>query len=254
MIASAHNEITVVDAFNYLVRGVKLALSKECRLYIIIPVTINLILMSLVGYFLFTNIKDWVFQMVELLPDFLVFLAYILSAILATLIVFVSCYFFSTVATIIASPFYGLLADKIEMKLNGTASEDMGFVGIIKDVPRILKREIQKQVFFMPLAFICVILTLIPVINLIAPVLWFLLTSWMGCLQYCDYAYDNHKISFALMKKDLKANSIPTFTFGAIVAVALSIPIFNILVPPAAVCAGTCYYLEMQKRYNLSKG
>ena len=140
------------------------------------------------------------------------------------------------------------------MKLNGTASEDMSLMDTIKDVPRIFKREIQKQIFFLPLAFICVILTFIPVINLIAPILWFLLTSWMGCLQYCDYAYDNHKISFALMKKDLKENSLPTFTFGAIVAIALSIPIFNILVPPAAVCAGTCYYLEMQKRYNLSKG
>ena len=254
MIASTPKEITIIDAFNYLIQGMKLALSKDCRLYIIIPIIINLILMSIVGYFLYANIKDWIFQMVGLLTDFLVFLAYILSAILAILIVFVSCYFFSTIATIIASPFYGLLADKIEMKLNGTASEDMSLMDTIKDVPRIFKREIQKQIFFLPLAFICVILTFIPVINLIAPILWFLLTSWMGCLQYCDYAYDNHKISFALMKKDLKENSLPTFTFGAIVAIALSIPIFNILVPPAAVCAGTCYYLEMQKRYNLSKG
>lgn len=254
MIASTPKEITIVDAFNYLIQGMKLALSKDCRLYIIIPIIINLILMSIVGYFLFANIKDWIFQMVGLLPDFLVFLAYILSAILAILIIFVSCYFFSTIATIIASPFYGLLADKIEMKLNGTASEDMGFIDILKDVPRIFKRELQKQIFFLPLAVVCIILTIIPVINLIAPILWFLLTSWMGCLQYCDYAYDNHKIPFTLMKKDLKENSLPTFTFGAVVAVALSIPIFNILVPPAAVCAGTCYYLEMQKRYNLSKG
>ena len=254
MLAPNRNDISIIDAFKYLSLGIKLALSKDCRLYILIPVLINLILMSLVGYLLFTYIKDWVFQLVEMWPDYLLFLAYIFSAIFALLLIFVSCYFFSTVATIIASPFYGLLADKVEMKLNGTSSEDMGLVDILKDVPRILKREFQKQLFFIPLALICLIVTFIPLLNLIAPILWFLLTSWMGCLQYCDYAYDNHKIPFSLMKQDLKANAMPTFTFGAVVAVALSVPILNILVPPAAVCAGTCYYLEMQKFYNLAKG
>ena len=254
MIAPQHDNISITETINYLSQGIKLALSKECRLYIIIPVTVNLVLMSILGYFLFTSIKDWVFGLVDMWPDFLIFLAYIFSAIFAILIIFVGCYLFSTIATIIASPFYGLLADKVEMKLNGTQSDDMGFIDIIKDIPRILKREFQKQLFFIPLAFLCLIVTFIPVINIISPVLWFLLTSWMGCLQYCDYAYDNHKISFSLMKKDLKHNSLPTFTFGALVSLALPVPILNILIPPAAVCAGTCYYLEMQKRYNLSQG
>ena len=64
MLAPNRNDISIIDAFKYLSLGIKLALSKDCRLYILIPVLINLILMSLVGYLLFTYIKDWVFQLV----------------------------------------------------------------------------------------------------------------------------------------------------------------------------------------------
>ena len=73
----------------------------------------------------------------------------------------------------------------------------------------------------------------------------------MGALQYTDYAYDNHKISFSLMMSDLKNNTIPTFTIGAVIAFLLGIPVLNILIPPAAVCAGTKYYVEMQKNNSL---
>ena len=101
--------------------------------------------------------------------------------------------------------------------------------------------------FFLPLAVLCLIVSFIPGINLIAPVLWFGLTAWMGCLQYCDYAYDNHKIPFNSMQRDLKNNPLATLSFGTVIALSLSVPILNILIPPAAVCAGTKYYLEIQK-------
>lgn len=247
-------QISLLDAFNYLRDGARLALSRECRAYIVIPIVINLVLMGSVGYLLFSCISDWMFALVELWPDFLVFLAYVFSVIFAVLIVFVSCYLFSTVATIIASPFYGLLADRAEMLLNHTQSEDQGVIGILRDVPRILRRELRKQLFFLPLAGLCLLVTLVPVINFMSPVLWFCLTSWMGCLQYCDYAYDNHKISFDLMKRDLKSHYLPTLAFGAVIALALSIPVLNLLVPPAAVCAGTRYYLEMRRRVSAYRG
>ena len=130
----------------------------------------------------------------------------------------------------------------------------MGVVDIIKDIPRILLRECKKQMFFLPLAFICLMITIIPFLNFLSPFLWFALTSWMGCLQYVDYAYDNHKITFTMMQKDLRNNMLPTFTIGASIAVCLCVPVLNILIPPAAVCAGTKYFVELQKRYQITKG
>ena len=109
----------------------------------------------------------------------------------------------------------------------------------------------RKQLFFLPLAFFGLIIYFIPLVNILAPVYWFLLTAWMGALQYTDYAYDNHKISFADMQRDLKSNKLSTFTMGAFIAFALCVPLLNLIIPPAAVCAGTKYYLSLQKTTKL---
>ena len=233
--------------FECLASGFKLALSKECRAYVIIPVLVNLLLLSVGGYFAYTLINEVIFSLKEYLPDYLMFLLYLLTVIAALMIIFVCCYFFSTIATIIASPFYGLLADKAELAIKGTSSADASLGEIIKDIPRVLKREFAKQCFFLPRALLCLIISLIPGLNLISPVPWFLLGSWMGCLQYADYAYDNHKIPFKIMRNDLKASMFPTFVIGAVIAICLAIPLLNLIVPPAAVCAGTKYYVELRK-------
>lgn len=104
--------------------------------------------MSTCSYLLFTNIKALIFSLFEGLPDFLSFVAYVLSYLLGLMIIFVCGYFFSTVATIIASPFYGLLADKVEALINGTHGDDMGVVDLLKDIPRILAREFKSSCSF----------------------------------------------------------------------------------------------------------
>ena len=248
-----HQEITITDTLLNLKDGLKLIASKDFRAYVIIPIFINILVMSCGGYLIFTYLNDFIFNLFSDWPDFLKFLAYILSLILALSLGFVACYFFSTIATIIASPFYGFLAEKVEKKLTGQEVNDDDFIAFIKDIPRILMREVQKQIFFLPRALICLIITLIPGLNALSPIAWFILTAWMACLQYCDYAYDNHKINFKTMKKDLRDNRLSTFIFGMIVSIGMSIPIVNLILPPAAVCGGTKYYLQMQKSFALHK-
>ena len=249
---SINQEISISDTLNHLIDGVKIAFSKECRAFVIIPIIINIFVMSLGGYFIFSYLNDFIFGLADNWPDFLKFVAYILSTILAIVLGFVGCYFFSTVATIIASPFYGFLSDKVEKMLTGKNANDDTLLDVFKDIPRIVKREVRKQIFFLPRALLCLIIFIIPGVNLIFPVLWFLLTAWMACIQYCDYAFDNHKITFEQMRKDLAANRLATFCFGAVIALVLTIPIFNLIVPPAAVCAGTKYYLKVQEKYTLA--
>lgn len=239
--------VTPGQALGFLTCGLKIAVSKECRLYILVPVLVNLVLLSICGYSIYSYLSSMIASLDELLPQWLSFLTVIISIILALMVIFIGCYFFSTVATIIASPFYGLLADRAEMIINGTHGDDMTVTQLIKDVPRILKRELRKQLFFLPLAFLCLVITFVPVVHVLSPFFWFMLTAYFGCLQYADYSYDNHKISFAQMQKDLKGSFLSSFCIGSVIALAMSVPVVNILVPPAAVCAGTRYYVELQK-------
>ncbi len=63
-------------------------------------------------------------------------------AVISVLLVF--GYFFSTIANWIAAPFNGLLAEQLEARLTGATPPDTGIFGIMKDVPRIMKREWQN--------------------------------------------------------------------------------------------------------------
>ena len=107
-------QITVPKALFYLVDGLKIALSPKCRAYVVIPIIVNILLLILLGYGTFTYLKALVFELFDMFPAFLVFFAYVICALLGLTIFCVACYCFSTIATIIASPFYGLLADKVE--------------------------------------------------------------------------------------------------------------------------------------------
>ena len=63
---------------------------------------------------------------------------------------------FSTIANWIAAPFNGLLAEQLEARLTGATPPDTGVLGIMKDVPRIMKREWQKLAWYLPRAFVSV--------------------------------------------------------------------------------------------------
>ena len=243
----ARKEVSIGSIISMLIDGFKTSLSKECRIFTIIPIIINIFVLSGACYFIYSAITEYVIPLTQSLPDWLSFLASLLSYLIAIVIIFGGLYVFSTVATIIASPFYGLLAERVEMLNTGVSVPDSSLTDILKDVPRIFKREIQKMMYYIPRLLVCIIVMLIPVINIVSPVLWLLLTSWMATIQYCDYAYANHKTKFSYMKDDLKANRLSSFIFGLIVSLLISIPVVNLFVPASAVCAGTKYYLAMQK-------
>lgn len=251
---SVNQTISPFSVFGYLGSGLNLALSKECRLFVIIPIVINFVVLILGGYLMFQTIYGMLQNYLDMLPQWLSFLSYVIYFLLLASVGFVFCYIFSTIATIIASPFYGLLAEKAEGLIRGNSvALDNGdsLADIVKDVPRIIKRELQKMGFYLPRVLVCLIISFIPVVNIVAPICWFLLAAWMMSVQYVDYAYDNHKISFAQMRHDLSQQRLATFSMGAIISLAMTIPLLNLLIPPAAVCAGTKYYVEMEKRYTL---
>lgn len=83
-------------------------------------------------------------------------LSVVAPAVISVLLVF--GYFFSTIANWIAAPFNGLLAEQLEARLTGATPPDTGIFGIMKDVPRIMKREWQKFARYLPRAIVLLIL------------------------------------------------------------------------------------------------
>ena len=183
------------------------------------------------------------------LPDWLSFLSWILWPLAVVLVLAIAMYSFSTIANLIAAPFNGLLAEKVEEKITGKEVQGRETFGqAIASFPRSILREIRKLLYYALFALLVLILSFIPPISPFSGVLWFLLGAWMLSLEYCDYAMDNHGLSFAESKRRLRAARSSTLPFGLMVMLGTMIPIVNLFIMPAAVCGGTLLWVEKLQR------
>jgi CysZ protein len=114
-------------------------------------------------------------------------------------------------------------------------------------ISRTLLRELKKLEYFIPRYLGLLLISFIPVVNIVSPVLWFVFGAWVLTLQYLDYALDNNGHSFADLHQALKLQPLTTLGFGFVVAIGFMIPLVNLLVMPAAVCGATLYWSEQIK-------
>jgi CysZ protein len=233
---------------DYFFQGFKLIRTKGLKRFVFIPLVINLLLFSSALYYLYGEIGSSIVWLMDLIPDWEWLswlkdgLSYIIYPIALMIILLFFALIFGTLANWIAAPFNGLLAEKVEKHLSGQDLGDSGFADIIKDIPRTLGRELSKLLYYLPRALGFLLLFFI--LPLAGQVLWFLFSAWMMAIQYCDYPFDNHKISFRDMRRTLNLRRSNCFSFGIMVSVFSMIPIVNFLVMPVAVCGATAMWVD----------
>lgn len=232
----------------YFFRGLTLIHTKGLKRFVVIPLLINLLLFSFAFYILLQQVSAMVAAVQQYLPDWLHWLEYLLIPLGVMSLVIGLAYSFTMVANFIAAPFNGLLSEKVEAHLSGRTLPDTGLAGFIKDIPRMLAREWQKFIYALPRAIVLFVLFLF--LPFIGPILWFLFTSWLLAIQYCDYPYDNHKIDFRTMRAQLRAQPGNSFAFGITVNIACMIPLFNLFVMPIAVCGATAMWVDKLAAQN----
>lgn len=231
----------------YLVRGLKMLPDPQIRPFVLVPLLTNIILFIAAIWMLFSNFGGWVDSLIStFLPDWewLQFLHYLLWPLMALLVVVFVYYGFSIVANLIAAPFNGFLAEKVEKRLRGDVIQDEGWQAVLALVPRAIGRELAKLAYYLPRLLFLLVLSFIPVINIVAPLLWILFGAWMMAIQYCDYPMDNNKVSFKNMKNMLKADRLTSLGFGGLIQVGMMVPILNLILMPAAVVGATIYWVE----------
>jgi len=236
------------SGFSYFLQGFSLALAPKTRRFIIIPLLLNIFVFGIAFIYLYQSLSHWIDYWLSYLPAWLNWLHYLLWPLIASSFILAFSYFFSTLTNWIASPFNGLLAEHIEAKLTGQIPPDTDMKDIIKDIPRVLVRESAKLWYFLVRAFILCILFFIPGLGQsIIPLLWFIFGAWMFSIQYCDFAFDNHRISFKVMRQAMYRHSIIQFTFGLCISIITMIPFLNLFIMPVAVCGGTAIWVDLYK-------
>lgn len=233
------------SGIDYFFSGFELIMRPGIRLFVIVPLIINVLLFGAAFYYLFGQITPLVEYITDGIPDWLGWLkdslSYIIWPLAVLIILLFSAFLFGTLANWIAAPFNGLLSERVEIILTGQEIQG-SFWDVLKDIPRTLGREFTKLAYYLPRAIVfLIIFFLLPVIG---QVIWFLFTAWMMAIQYCDYPFDNHKISFNDMKKQLLTERKDSFVFGITVTFFSMIPIANLIVMPVAICGATSMWVD----------
>ena len=142
----------------------------------------------------------------------------------------------------------------MEQQLTGENLTEMTVAEMLKDVPRMLKREWQKMWYSIPRLLALFLLGFVPVLGqTVVPVLTFIFGAWLLAIQYCDYPFDNHKISFARMRNALAQRRTMNFTFGALVSLFTMVPFLNLVAMPVAVCGASAMWVKEYRNFLLGK-
>lgn len=228
----------------YFGRGFSLLTNKGLKRYVALPILINAILMSALIYFGGGYLVEQIQGVIDWLPSWLSWLYWLILPVAALTLVSIMLYFFSAILNLIASPFNGLLSEAVETQIAG---EEIPCEPMAQLISRTLQRELKKLGYFIPRYIGLLVISFIPVVNIISPVLWFIFGAWVLTLQFLDYALDNNGHSFADLHQALKLQPLTNIGFGFIVALGFMVPVLNLFVMPAAVCGATLYWSEQIK-------
>lgn len=239
----------------YFIRGLKLLNQSGIRRFVIIPFILNLIIFATLMYIATDYFSYFIGLIENQLPAFLDWLVWILWPLFFILCLLVFSFGFSIIANLVAAPFNGYLALAVEEKLTGTPPPDSG-LSTIAEIILSFKNELRKFIYYIAWAIPIIVLSFIPVINLITPIIWFLYGAWIMSLQYLDYPMANYSMSFKNIRANLSEKRFLTIGFGGITTAATMIPIVNFLVMPTAVAGATLLwveeYLPQQETYQNS--
>jgi CysZ protein len=235
----------IADMMNgsvYLGRGFKIIRQPDVRLYVAMPLLINILLFSMLIWFGYDQFSPLVDKAISLVPGFLDFLRWIIWLVISVFTTIVVFFTFTPIANIVAAPFNALLAEKIEARLTGRAiNSTSSFIKIARDS---VLSQLRKLVYILLWSAALLLISLIPVINFAAPFLWVIFGSWLLSLEYLDYPMGNHQLDFKRQKQILAARKGLALGFGGSVMILTSIPLINFIVMPVAVAGATVLWVE----------
>ena len=236
---SAH---TYLAGAAYLFTGIKLITKPRLRRFVIIPLLINVSLFAL-GIFALSHTVEWV---ISYLPDWLHWLRWLLWPLFVLTSMGIVFYTFSVFANLVASPFNGFLSSAVERYLldEPRNNQAIDLRSVTKELAVTILAEFRKLIYYFVWAVPCLVLFIIPGINVIAPIIWFLFGAWMLAVEYVDCPLGNHQQPYPVVKSHLKKHRQLAFGFGTAIMLLTLVPVLNFVAMPVGVAGATALYLD----------
>jgi CysZ protein len=211
----------------------------------IIPVLIGLVIYTLIGTYLYTDLvgwgSDWISEKVAA-ESFGTFIVYLMVTVLTILYYFLISWTFTLIVSVVASPFNDILSSRVEKAYLGEEADSIGS-SLSRIGSRLLStvfNEVKKISFILTVTIIAFLLGFIPILTPVAMVL----SAYLMSASFLDYSWSRHKISFAGCLNHLKSGFLVYAISGFLFLFLISIPVFNVFVIPLAVIYFTILFTQ----------
>src|SRR5699024_3509055 len=105
---------TPKNGLQYFFEGFSIIMRPGLKRFVFMLILVNILVLGSAFTWLFFQVDSWVNYLLGFLPTWLHWLSYLLWPLILSSILLIFGYFFSTLANIIAAPFNGFLAEKVE--------------------------------------------------------------------------------------------------------------------------------------------
>ncbi len=248
-----------ISGIGYFFQGLSLIFKPGIRPWVLVPLLINIVLFSALIYFAWLYFpvasEFFIAQVQGILPDWawlLELMQWIMLPLFFVLSLTVIFFGFTFVGNIIGGPFNGLLSVAVEKHLTGEKPVDASSGSLFKGIISAIAESIGKLFYYFKWAIVLLIISFIPIINIVAPILWFLFAAWLICLEYADVPLGNNNYNFSAQRKLLAEKRMLALGFGSTVTLVMLIPVINFFVMPTAVAGATAMWVhEFKGRISL---
>lgn len=229
-----NNPLLVISC---LKTGFELLTKTQLRKYVLIPVLINIVLYALGFSLSYVYLSELINQFI---PDWLNWLRWLLWPIFFISFLMLMFFSFTLLANLLASPFYGKLSEQALGIISGTPP-------MIHDQPivKVLLGELHRLMYLGIRCLPLLVISIIPGINIVAPVLWGIFAAWGIAMEYFSYPLENSGLVFKDQLVQLKTIRWGVLGLGGFAMLALSVPILNLFVSSATVIAATAYWYQI---------
>lgn len=239
-----------ISGITYFLDGFRLISKPGLRRFVVIPLIINIIMFAVLFFVMRRYVNEFNYWFVNFLPAWLHWLSVILWFLFIISFFLIFVYTFVTVTNLLCAPFNSFLAEKVELYLTGKIQEPRTLYENMKDIPRIVGRQLCILGYYLPRAFIILILFFVPVVQGVAAIIWFIFHAWFMTMTYIDYPTDNQRVAMRDVRIWMKKKRWVSIGFGMSVLIATMIPVINFFTIPAAVAAATKLWLREQNQQS----
>ena len=236
------------DGLGALIDGFRHLSHPALRAWVVWPILINLAVFAGLAWLLTGWLSGSIEGVMDGLPEWLNFLRWIMWVLAVLMMALVFGVSFTTLTLLIGAPFYVVLTRRAmeQVSVEPFPSASTSFTGIIQETASAVLRELSKIRRFVPWVLLALVISLIPVINVLAPIVWLLVNSWIFAFQFVDYPIDARQRPITETREWLAEHRAAAFGVGAGVALCASVPFLNVVAFPSAII-GACQLVESSR-------